>query len=180
MLLEGEGTIPTSWLHELITLVPKDVHWTGSLKRLRPLLSPSTTHKIFSRLLLDRILHHVSIPAPQWAKVGMSTSSILHHITLAAQRCYDRGIPLYVLRIDLASAYDTVLPCRLLRVLLQRGCPPYLVRAVRDLVCGRHVRFRAGPICTPEMEVHRGVAQGHTLSPFLFGLYVAHAMEPLL
>eukprot|EP00971_Amphidinium_carterae_P342004 6481122-Amphidinium_carterae.1 len=106
-IVQGHEALPHSWTHERVNLIPKDNPWTGGINRLRPLLSPSTTHKLYSRILLSRLTKLIPVPAPQWCRQGFSPASVLHHFSLGAQRCLDHGIPLYVLRIDLSNAYDT-------------------------------------------------------------------------
>eukprot|EP00971_Amphidinium_carterae_P327668 6459142-Amphidinium_carterae.1 len=179
-ILLGKSGPPRSWMHEQIKLVPKDSFWRGDLKRLRPLLAPAVTHKAYSRILLSRLQQHLVIEAPQYARPGMSPQSIIHHFSLAAQKTYDRHIPLLVLRIDLSSAYDGVLHQRLLACLTAAGTPDYLVQAIRTLITGRRVSFKCGPCQTSELLLERGLAQGHTLSPFLFAFYTAFHTKTLL
>eukprot|EP00971_Amphidinium_carterae_P207852 4124619-Amphidinium_carterae.1 len=179
-LLRSASAPPSSWHHERIKLVPKDPIWRGDLGRLRPLLPPSATHKLFSRVVLHRLTEVLKIKAPQYARKGMSPASVIHHYALATQKCYDRGIPLYILKLDLSSAYDCVLQQLLLHALSQGGAPQYLVTVVEMLITGRKVHFACGPWDTTEIHLPRGLAQGHGLSPFLFGYYTYWFLHPLL
>lgn len=101
----------------------------------------------------------------------------LQRLVYAAEDASHFPQDLYVLFLDLTSAFNTVDHAKLIRIMLDLGFPPEAVGIVGNLYVGATSTVRVGNIGdTAPIPILRGTIQGDTLSPFLFLVFI----EPLL
>ena len=91
------------------------------------------------------------------------------------------GVSLFMCFIDLQKAYDTVDRTVLWQVLTRTGVPPQMIAVIRQF----HNRVRAcvrpdDGVCSDWFEVEQELRQGCVLSPLLFNIFFAAALNVIL
>lgn len=82
-----------------------------------------------------------------------------------------------MLSLDIAGAFDTVNPVRLLHILRGKKIPFWLVRWVSSFLSDRTTTLVFGGSESPLFSTNKGVPQGSPLSPILFILYNHELLE---
>uniref|UniRef100_A0A670IGJ8 Reverse transcriptase domain-containing protein n=1 Tax=Podarcis muralis TaxID=64176 RepID=A0A670IGJ8_PODMU len=78
-----------------------------------------------------------------------------------------------LLFVDFSSAFNTILPHRLVPKLLDLGLPPCLCRWILDFLSNHSQRVRLGSHVSADLITNTGMPQGCVLSPLLYTLYTA-------
>jgi len=74
--------------------------------------------------------------------------------------------------LDIAGAFDNVIPSILVRDLRTLGFPAKICKFVENLLSERYIQFvRNGDLIEP-CTAHKGSPQGSILSPLLFNIYL--------
>ena len=107
---------------------------------------------------------------------GRSTHTQLMSVLNALEdaRLFSRDV--YMLYIDLTSAFDMVDHDRLLQLMWDMGFPQQAVQVVQGLYTGATTSIRTAFGQSEPLEIERGTLQGDSLSPLLFLLFI----EPLI
>ena len=83
--------------------------------------------------------------------------------------------------IDLQKAYDTVDRTLLWQVLTRIGVPPQMIAVIRKFHDGMRACVRPDDgVCSDWFEVEQGLQQGCVLSPLLFNIFFAAALNVVL
>ena len=92
-----------------------------------------------------------------------------------------RRIPLYMCFVDLQKAYESVDRELLWKVLARVGVPEEMITVIRQFHDGMQaqVRMDDGEL-SDWFEVTQGLRQGCVLSPLLFNIFIAAAIEVVL
>jgi len=76
-----------------------------------------------------------------------------------------------LLLVDFSSAFNTILPDRLIAKLLDIGLPAIICCWIRDFLSGRIQRVRVGPHLSTALSLNIGSPQRCVLNPLLYTLY---------
>ena len=88
------------------------------------------------------------------------------------EKCREHDDALFVLFIDLKTAYDSMPRDALWGVLRKCGVPPTMLSVIRSFHDGMLAQVRVGgDLTTNSIEVKNEVWQGCTLAPSLFNIY---------
>ena len=165
------GVIPADWRRGLV--VPL---WKGKGDRLecsnyRAVTLLSVPGKVFARVLLERIRHHLlAYQRPEQSGFTPKRSTIDRILALRVliERKRDYRQRLVAAYVDLRKAFDSVDRGSLWRVLELRGIPPRLVRLISALYTDTSSVVRCGGGISDSFPVNSGVRQGCILAPTLF------------
>ena len=110
-----------------------------------------------------------------------STVDMLFVVHRLEELARQRRIPLYTCFVDLQKAYDSVDRELLWKVLARAGVPEEMIAVIRQFHDGMEaqVRMDDGEL-TDWFEVIHGLRQGCVLSPLLFNIFFAAAIEVVL
>lgn len=161
-----------------MTLLPKE----GDLSNLgnwRPISLINTDVKVFTRLINDRIKHHLERCISPFQTGFMPERFIADNgliLSLVRENTRSTTSSAIGLMLDQEKAYDRVHPLYLKHVLLRFGFPDSLVASLSGLVFDTHIQVNVNGHLSASVLQGRGLRQRVHLSPVLFNL----ALEPLL
>ncbi len=150
------------------------------IKSYRPIGLANSLYKLYTRLLTtafyryaenNKMLHSLQ---GGFKKFTGTTENIIQYVA-ALEDSIIHDSDLYVLYIDLSSAFNTVDHDKLLQVMYEIGFPESAIKATRSLYTSATTTIITDVGNTKPVPVERGTIQGDSLSPFLFLLFI----EPL-
>lgn len=153
----------------------------------RPISLIDTTQKLFGRVILDRLqcwLEENQILSPYQAgfRSRQSTVDQIFRLQLIFWKTVTiEGGSLYVIFVDLKSAFDLVPRENLWKVMRDLGIPPYLLEIIMRLHEENYAQVRCGKHGTlsARFPVQKGVRQGCVLAPTLFCLFINGLIDHL-
>ncbi len=166
--------VPSCFKRSTIIPIPKKSKITG-LNDYRPVALMSVVMKSFEKLVLA---HLKDITGPlldplQFAyranrsvddAVNMGLHYVLQHL--------DRpGAYVRILFVDFSSAFNTIIPNRLLPKLTQLSVPTSVCQWINSFLTDRQQLVRLGKFSSSTRTISTGAPQGCVLSPLLFSLY---------
>lgn len=163
--------VPACFKSAVIIPVPKK-HKITCLNDYRPVALTSVIMKIFERLVCKH-LSSITLDPQQFAyrtnrsvddAVSLCLHSILQH--LESKCTYAR-----VLFVDFSSAFNTIVPVKLINTLQELGVSTSLCRWIFNFLCDRKQVVRIGDYFSQPMLLNIGAPQGCVLSPLLYSLY---------
>jgi hypothetical protein len=138
--------------------------------------------KIVANRLSDYCEAHGILPDEQCGfRPERSTVDMLFVVRRLQELARRRRIPLYMCFVDLQKAYDSVDRELLWKVLARAGVPEEMIAVIRQFHDGMQaqVRMDDGEL-SDWFEVTQGLRQGCVLSPLLFNIFFAAAIEVVL
>ena len=84
----------------------------------------------------------------------------------------ENGIPVDVVLLDFAKAFDTVAHKRLLLKLKAYGIDGLVLKWIESFLTNRRQRIVKGEIVSSWVDIFSGVPQGSVIGPFLFVIYI--------
>ena len=170
------GVLPDDW--KLADVVP--IYKKGGkdeAQNYRPVSLTSVSCKILESILRDILMAHLQTEnlltdAQHGFRPGRSCASQLLLAMEEWTRMLENGEPVDVLYLDLAKAFNTVPPRRLLRKVEAHGIGGKILQWIGAFLLDRHQRVIVGRSRSGWTPVPSGVPQGSVLAPLLFILYV--------
>ncbi|GBP67644.1 RNA-directed DNA polymerase from mobile element jockey [Eumeta japonica] len=138
----------------------------------RPITLLSHIAKLFERVLLRRLLRHLTPRQEQFGfRSGHSTTlqlaRVLHHMAVE----HNRGRRTVGVFLDIEKAFDRVWHSGLLYKLIENRIPPALVRTVASFLKDRDFYVSVEDATSDPRPIRAGVPQGSCLSPCLYAVY---------
>ena len=107
-------------------------------------------------------------PSPICIQSKQATPTVLHTVL---RRLEQHGAYARLLFVDYSSAFNTILPCRLLSNMSDLGVQHNICLWIRDFLTDRPQSVRMGPHLSSTLTLGIGAPQGCVLGPFLYSLY---------
>jgi hypothetical protein len=173
-----EGKLPTSMLNGIITLIPKHGDLT-LLSSWRPITLLNTDYKLITKCLAGRItsvLPDLITTDQSYCIPNKTIHNNLHLIRDAIDHANMNDLPLAILSLDQASAYDCVEHPYVFHVLKKFGFGNNFIQAIRTVYHNAQGLVKTNGTLTAPIKFERGVRQGDPLSGPLFTLTI----EPFL
>jgi exonuclease III len=173
-----EGRLPNSMQNGIITLIPKNGDHT-LLSNWRPITLLNTDYKLITKCLAGRIISVLPdlITSDQSFCVPNRTiHTNLHLIRDAIEYANMHNLPLAVISLDQASAYDCVEHPYIFYVLQKFGFGNTFIQYIRTVYQNAKGLVKTNGTLTAPFQYGRGVRQGDPLSGPLFTL----TTEPFL
>ncbi|TKS65503.1 RNA-directed DNA polymerase from mobile element jockey [Collichthys lucidus] len=176
----AQAAVPTCFKATSIVPVPKHSKPT-CLNDYRPVALTPIIMKCFERLVLAHLKDSLppTLDPHQFAyrsnrSIDDAVSTALHSVLshLDNNHTYAR-----LLFIDFSSAFNTVIPSKLITKLGALGINTALCNWIMDFLTNRPQHVRSGHICSTTVTLNTGVPQGCVLSPFLYSLFT-HDCRP--
>lgn len=171
----------TTVTNGVMTMLPKKEDWGGDLSKLRPITLLNTMHKLFEKLLNDRLCSilnvHQLLQGPNFGfQAGQGTAEPLFILSNMLDICKDNDTPFYTAALDVAAAFDK-LPWKAIEDGLRRiKAPDSFVALLQTMHTNRTLTINTPFGKTKPFTPTIGVAQGGILSPILWLI----AYDPLL
>lgn len=170
-----QGTFPSSWSHSLVFLIPK-----SSPNKFRPISLTSCTLKLLERLILSRLdwwveKNHFLPPYQSSFRKNRSCQDNLGILFSEIYKGFAKGYVTICVFLDIAGAFDNVIPNLLIKDLIEMGIPPKVCVFIYNIICCRELQFVINGSLSNTCYTYKGVTQGSKsiLSPFLFNIYVS-------
>ena len=174
----SESVIPTCFKQTTIVPVPKNTKVTW-LNDYRPVALTSVAMKCFERLVMAHIntiipetlanLHTTPNRSTDYA-VSIVLQTALSH--LDNSHTYVR-----MLFIDYSSAFNTIVPSKLINKLRTLGLNTSLRSWILDCLTGHPQAVRVGNNTSATLILNTGAPQGYVLSPLLYSLFTHDCMS---
>jgi sorting nexin-29 len=167
--------IPEIWRQSYLKILYKGKGDTTSPDSYRGLALLCNPLKILTSIINKRLIAHLQFPESQHGfRPGRSTRTPLRELLHEARHHLSEGNSLYALFVDFKKAFDSVDRSRLFtKVQDQFGVRGCIARLIRGLLKGSTFRIDDGITLSRPVHQHRGVAQGDSLSPTLFLMFIA-------
>ena len=173
----SQGVVPQQWkLADVVPIFKKGSR--SSPENYRPISLTSVVCKLLERIVGKHMLEHAKtnkiIPEQQHGFLaGRSTSTNLLEAMSTWIELLDHNIPLDILYLDYAKAFDTVPHKRLVKKLESIGVKGGLLKWLENFLTGRKQRVIVNSTVSGWFDVLSGVPQGSVLGPLLFLLFIS-------
>ena len=170
----AKAVVPTCFKTATIIPVPKQSN-ISTLNDYRPVALTPIIAKCFERLVAKRVKAFLprSLDQHQYAyRENRSTEDAIVtalHSTLTHLDKKETYVRL--LFIDYSSAFNTIVPNRLITKLLDLGLSYSLCMWIKDFLTDRPQTVRLGPHQSSSLSLSTGAPQGCVLSPLLYSVY---------
>ncbi|GBP33592.1 RNA-directed DNA polymerase from mobile element jockey [Eumeta japonica] len=166
------GHFPACWKTGRVIAIPKAGKDPRLASSQRPITLLSHNAKLFERVLLRRLLRHLTPRQEQFGfRSGHSTTlqlvRVLHHMAVE----HNRGRRTVGVFLDIEKAFDRVWHSGLLYKLIENRIPPALVRTVASFLKDRDFYVTVEDATSDPRPIRAGVPQGSCLSPCLYAVY---------
>ncbi|KAI3371986.1 hypothetical protein L3Q82_006856 [Scortum barcoo] len=169
-----QSVVPTCFKETIIVPVPKKTKIL-SLNDDRPVALTSTIMKCFERLVKSFITSSIpdSLDPLQFAyRPNRSTEdAIALTLHTALSHLDQRDTYVRMLFIDYSSAFNTIVPSKLVTKLRDLGLNSALCDWILNFLTGRPQAVRMGSTTSSTLTLNTGAPQGCVLSPLLYSLF---------
>lgn len=173
------GLTPSTWNISLIYPIMKKQN-ENTINTCRPISLTIMTRRIFEGLLLRHInkLHqYLNTFHPLQCGFKQKSDTLFH--SLIAHEAAIRFHPIHIF-YDFANAYDKVDINILLRKLIEKKIPAFIIHLVRSLFLKTHSRIAVNNHISEQFNRGRGLFQGSLLSPMLFNFFIDDLAEEII
>ena len=148
----------------------------------RPITLSCTALKVLAQLLLGRARRDLVDPTGmQWSERGKQTDEVIFALRRISRMALDWGKPIYVLKLDIRKAFDSVVQARLGELIFKKvavqGGKPWEARLWLQLVHCEELQTDGWNL---PIQQTNGVRQGSLDSPVLFAALMGEAIGPIL
>ena len=178
-----KGKLPCSAKESITILIPKEPapkHWSAT----RPITLSTSFLKWQSQLILARTTEHIFRGAHwQYAQPGKQPAELILSIRKAARTCREWQLPLHIVKVDVAKAFDTASQAHLAALVEQqvgeRGGRPWEAKAWIDILANEVINVTVEKEAL-EVEQTNGVRQGSPDSPVAFAALIGQVLNEVL
>ena len=165
------GIIPSDWKRGIVIPLWKGKGDRQDCNNYRGVTLLSVPGKVFARVILERIRHHLlqhQRPEQAGFTPKRSTTDRILGLRVLTERKREFQQGLLAAYVDLRKAFDSVNREALWRLLGLRGLPPKLIHLISALYSATDSVVRCGTSTSDPFPVPTGVRQGCVLAPTLF------------
>lgn len=179
---------PECYKHSFTVMLPKEGKDDYALpKSWRPVALLSGLGKVLERLVADQLkevaISRGLIPKRQYGFAGRSTTKALQYLTNLVINGWCAEVPgtkewkTSLLGLDISGAYDHVKHLELIKVLIDKDVPAWIIHYVWSFLCNRSTSVVFPGYVSPKFWLEVGIPQGSPLSPILFAFFAAPILE---
>lgn len=181
-------SVPSCLKSSVIVPLPKKTT-ISHLKDYRPVALTPLVMKCFDSLVQGHIMSSLlpALDSHRFAYRANRSTEVAIAIALRAALSHveQQGSSARLLFVDVSSAFNTILPNRLVTKLTELGLSSSICPWILDFLTDRPQRVRVGPHSSSTISLSTGSPQGCVLSPLLYALYTrdctpTHAETPSL
>ena len=157
----------------LVPLLKNKMKDPNDSTNYRPIALATAASKMFERVLLNRLNDFLYNSDNQFGfKPQHSTELCIFAVKEVINYYLHLNTPIFLCFIDLKSAFDRVSYWLLLRKLLSRGVPLYLLLILQCWFREQRIFIRWGASLSAPFNMNNGIRQGSVISPLFFSVYV--------
>lgn len=180
-----EGVFPIAWKNAGLVLISKvkDPNYVGPIKA-RPICLLSVTGKLFERIIVERILKwmsehpNIELSENQFGfRQGRSTYNALLKFKNSIENSISEGNVMIAVSIDVANAFNSIPFRQIIRAMINKGFPDYLIRIIQSYLGDRTVEYTVRGGFMNRRKVCAGVPQGSVLGPLLWNIAYNEVLE---
>ena len=166
--------LPTALMDVLIVpLLKSKLKDPSDTANYRPIAIATSASKIFEKIVLNRMSDFLYTSSNQFGfKSEHSTEMCVFALkeVINYYRCLNT--PVYLVFIDIKSAFDRVSYWQLFTKLINRGTPLYIVLMLKFWYSTQALLVSWGNSLSEPFRMGNGIRQGSMLSPYLFNVYI--------
>ena len=165
----SDGRIPESWKNASVAIIHKkgDI---ADIRNYRPISLLPVTYKVFSQILLSRMLRTLDEHQPREQagfRSGFSTIDHIHVINQIQEKANEYQMPICFAFVDYEKAFDSIEFTPLFIALENQGIDADYITLIRDLYNGATATLKLQKD-SDKISLERGARQGDNISPKLF------------
>jgi hypothetical protein len=168
------------WLKDRkVVYIPKPGKTPDRVGNLRPLSLLESLYKVQTRILSDRlsgVMDEISYPDQHGFRRGLGIQTASLPVLEAVRDAELHGTPMQILSVDLKSAFDTISPQLIYKVMELEKFPTIYMDAMHQLTGSGTGRVFANSILGPAFSIGCGTGQGDPPSAGRFNV----GSDPLL
>ena len=165
----SDRRVPSSWKNASVVLIHKKGD-TADIRNYRPISLLPVIYKVFSHILLQRMLQTLEQHQPQEQagfRPGFSTTDHIHVVSQLQEKANEYKIPLCFAFVDYEKAFDSIEFTPLFTALANQGVDPAYITILKDLYNGATSTLKLHKDSN-KINLERGARQGDNISPKLF------------
>ncbi|MBW0517154.1 hypothetical protein O181_056869 [Austropuccinia psidii MF-1] len=179
-----QGRFPTQWKGSNTAIIRKTAKddYTNP-NAYRPIALLNTLGKLFEKIINTRLNHwaHISKTIHPGHVGGRPSKSINNAFVMLTSWIHNKwreGKIVMGMFLDVRSAYPSVQKKRLIHIVEQKQCPPYLCYVIDSFLSGRTTRLEIDQFTSQNFQIPNGLPQGSPLSVTLYLLYNSSLLLP--
>ena len=169
--------VPKAWKNALVVLIHKKGN-TSDIKNYRPISLLPIMYKVFSNILLQRMIRTLDFHQPREQagfRAGYSTIDHLQVVNQLQEKANEYNMPLCFAFVDYEKAFDSIEFEPLFEGLKNEGVDEAYVNILRNLYSEATSVLRLHKD-SEKFKLGRGARQGDNISPKLFTSCLQHAI----
>ena len=169
--------VPKAWKNALVVLIHKKGN-TSDIKNYRPISLLPIMYKVFSNILLQRMIRTLDFHQPREQagfRAGYSTIDHLQVVNQLQEKANEYNMPLCFAFVDYEKAFDSIEFEPLFEGLKNQGVDEAYLNILRNLYSEATSVLRLHKD-SEKFKLGRGARQGDNISPKLFTSCLQHAI----
>ncbi|KAL1952888.1 hypothetical protein VTO42DRAFT_4058 [Malbranchea cinnamomea] len=147
---------------------PRSYHLIALLSTLGKGLERLVARRLAWTAIREKIVH----PQHFGALPGRAASDLVTAVVYDIEESWARGKMVSLLTLDIKSAFDAVLPGRMVRRLQEQGWPQNLIEWVKSFMTGLTGKIKMDGLLGDSFSIPAGLPQGSPVSPILFTFFI--------